>query len=61
MPAYVLLGKSVDDAIDATRVNVFGPRLRLKHILTEKVVLTSHHAIVLNVKNLLWEMLAFSV
>lgn len=61
MSADVLLGQSVDDTVDATRIDVLGSRLRLKHILTEKVVLSGHDAIVLNVKNLLREMLAFSV
>ena len=61
MATDVLLRQAVYYPIDAARVNMFSPWLRLEHILTEKVVLARYHPIVLNVEDLLWKVLTLAV
>ena len=61
MTEEALLRQTIYYAIDAARVDMFGPRLCLQDVFTEKVVLTWNYSIVLNIEKFLRKVFAFAI
>ena len=58
---HILLAETVDDSIDADRVNMGVSWLSLEHVLAEEVVFAGDYAIMLQVQYLLRKVFALSV